>query len=897
MTTPERWEEIQRVVDAALDLAPASRFAYLDQTCSQDPALRDEAGRLLDACERAARDGGLFAMPAVALAAGLGAAISDRYVIERELGHGGMATVYLARDLRHDREVAVKVLEPHVAPTGAERFLREIRIAARLTHPHVLGVHDSGESDGRLYYVMPYVEGETLRARLTRDGALPLADAVRLTRELADALAYAHEHGVVHRDLKPENVLLSGGHAVVADFGIAKAIAAATSSGDRPEHDSARDLQTGGLTATGVAIGTPAYMAPEQMIGDGTMDHRVDLYALGLIAYELLTGAHPFTGRTAHALATAQLTERPAPLPERRADVPPAIASLVMQLLAKNPEARPESAGDVLRVLEGVVAGSVIPQRRRRRVPIAVALAMALIAGAAGASYYIVRSQRAHAAGPGPAASRMIAVLPFTNTSGSADDDYFTDGLTDELAGELAHVPGLRLAGRTSTYAFKGRAVPATEIGKALGVGALVEGTVRRSGDRLRVTAQLVRAADGTVLWDSAYESRSRDVFAVQDSLTHAVVASLAPTLAGPDVRADSGSGAVVVNVDRGTKDAEAYELYLKGRYYWHERGAENIARSVTFFQQAIARDPRFARAYAGLALAYDVLDVYIPDPSDSVTPRIQASARQAVTLDSTLADAQIAMALGLQRRFRYADAEAHFRVALRIEPSNVHAHHSFGFMLIDVGRTDSAIAQLRKATQLDPLAKSAGAALAEALINARRFREAEDESRRVLAIDSTFSLALYSLGGAQEFGGQPDSAVRTLELGVRLYPDLLALQGRLLFAYAAASRWTDVERMRAALRQPNGDHSGGVLPALADYVLGDPKPLMHLITTETDRRRLFNMLEATAAGEGCNPAVDPLWADDRYRAVMGSLGVGPCPIARPWAFPPRTKTGSLPAR
>ena len=652
-------------------------------------------------------------MPAVTLGAGLGAAISDRYVIERELGHGGMATVYVARDLRHDREVAIKVLEAHVAPSGAERFLREIQIAARLTHPHVLGVHDSGDWNGQLYYVMPYVAGETLRARLTRDGALPLTDALRLTRELADALACAHENGVVHRDLKPENVLLSGGHAVVADFGIAKAIAAATHT------DTARVDDR--LTATGVAIGTPAYMAPEQAIGDATMDHRADLYALGLIAYEMLTGVHPFTGRTAQALATAHLTETPAPLVERRADVPPAVASLVMRLLAKNPEARPQIAGDVLRVLDAAGTVPARSDRRRRQAPLAVGTAIVLIAGA---SYYAIHSQRAPAASAEPSASRMVAVLPFTNTSGSPNDDYFSDGLTDELAHALAHVPGLRLAGRSSTYAFKGKSLPATEIGKALGVGALVEGTVRRSGNRLRVTTQLVRAADGAVLWDGAYESDSRDVFAVQDSLTRAVVASLGPTLGAGNVRGDSGAGAVRVNVTRGTANAEAYELYLKGMYYWHERGAANVKRSIDYFQQAIARDPTFARAYAGLALAYNVLDVYLPDSSDSATTLLKPSARSAMTLDSTLADAQVAMAFALERDLRFSEAETHYRAALRIEPSNQYAHHSFGFMLINVGRTTEAIDELRQATRLDPLAKSAGTALAEALINARRFGE-----------------------------------------------------------------------------------------------------------------------------------------------------------------------------
>jgi serine/threonine-protein kinase len=807
--------------------------------------------------------------------------LSDRYAIERELGRGGMATVYLARDLRHDRQVAVKVLEPQVATFGADRFLREIRIAARLTHPHVLGLHDSGEaSDGaggrRLFYVMPHVEGETLRFRLTREQALPVADAVRLLRELADALAYAHAQGVVHRDLKPDNVLLSGGHAVVADFGIAKALAAATEDGASPD---AR------LTGTGVAIGTPAYMAPEQALGDPAMDHRADLYALGVIAYEMLAGRHPFAGRTAQALAAAHLTETPTELAERRPDAPPGLAALVMRLLAKDPAARPQRADDVRRALDEIGATPSGSRRwAQRRTLGTAALVLAVVAGIVA---YALRP-RPRASATGPAAIRTLAVLPVANVGGTPNDEYFSDGLTDELAHALARVPGLQLPGRTSTYALKGTTLPAREIGRTLDVSAYIDGAVRRAGERLRVSTQLVSATDGKVLWDSVFETRTGDVFAVQDSLTRAVVTALAPTLGVSGVRGETSAHAALVKVKRGTTDAEAYELYLKGMYYWHERGAANVARSIGYFQQAIARDPTFARAYAALAFAYNVLEVYVPDPADSTTPLIEANARRAMTLDSTLADAQLAMASALERNVRFADAEKGYRAALRIEPLNQTAHHALGFMLMFVGRTDEAIDELRQATRLDPLAKSAGTALAEALINARRFREAEVESRRILAIDSTFPLGLYSLGGAQAFGGQPDSAVRTLERGVRLYPQLFFLEGRLLYAYAAAGRWDVLERMRAQLHAPGGDRTGGVLSAVADLVLGDREPIVRLITTPTDRRLLFAMLRRTAAGTGCNPLVDPLWADARYRAAMRDLGVAPCPQARPWPITPR---------
>ncbi|MEJ7812004.1 MAG: protein kinase, partial [Gemmatimonadaceae bacterium] len=736
---PPRWVDVRAAAEAALAMPEAARADFLDRACGADSALRAEVQAQVDACERAAHSAAFLAEPAAAFVAplfaalpglsgdervgdpeplrhataepkqveaALRAALAGRYDVERELGRGGMATVYLARDLRHDRAVAVKVLEQSVAPAGAERFLHEIRTAARLTHPHVLGVHDSGEADGLLYYVMPYVEGETLRTRLAREKALPLADAVRLVRELADALAYAHGRGVMHRDLKPENMLLSGGHAVVADFGIAKALAAATRGGAAPR---------AGLTSAGVALGTPAYMAPEQAVGDAATDHRADLYALGVVAYEALAGRHPFGARSPQALVRAHLTEAPAPLGPRRPDAPPALAALVMRLLAKDPAERPQSADEVLQALDAVPtpAGGTLLSRtppggaelpRRRRWPVVVAAAALLAAlGAGGYAAWrgtpALGDRRGAGGERAPAVIRAVAVLPFVNTSGDVADDYFSDGLTDELAHALARLPGLRLTGRTSSYAFKGKAVGAQEIGRALGVDALVNGTVRRAGDRMRVSAQLVSVADGTVRWDSVYESRSGDVFAVQDEVTRAVAAALAPALGDRGV----GATAAAAQGGRGTTDAEAYELYLKGRYHYLERGRANVARSITYYRQAVARDPAFARAHAGLALAYGVLPVYVADPTDSATALFAASAERALVLDSTLADAQLALSLALVRGLRFPEAEARFRAALAVDPSSVTGRQALGMLLLTFGRTDEALVELRHARELDP--------------------------------------------------------------------------------------------------------------------------------------------------------------------------------------------------
>jgi len=785
-----------------------------------------------------------------------------------------MATVYLAQDRRHHRRVAVKVLNWALgASMSAERFLREIRLTASLAHPHVLPLHDSGEADGLLYYVMPYVEGETLRARLVRDGCLSIVEATRLLRELADALAHAHGRGVIHRDLKPENILLAGGHAVVADFGIARAVREARETSSSTNASGV----VGTLTEAGVSLGTPAYMSPEQAAG-GDATNKSDLYALGVIAYEML-GAHPFDVSTPQAMIAAHIAQTPPPLATRRRDVPPSLAALVMQLLAKDPADRPRDAVAVLNALDGAAlpVGSI-----SRRMTYAAA-AMLFVGLSIGAYALWQRATTTGTARGSTPVISSVAVMPFTNTSGNPQDDFFGDGLADELAHALSNRPGLRLAGHDASYSFKGRRVTPQAIGKSLGVDAIVSATVRRAGDRLRINPQLVSTSDGTVLWDGVYESASRDMFAVQDSLTRAVVAALANLLAARslgEAKIDSGPRPVTTSASRGTRDAEAYELYLKGMYYWHERGAKNVARSIELFQQAIARDPTFARGYAALSSGYAVLTVYVPDPTDSIGSLATASAQQAISLDSTLTETQLAMATVLARTGQWKEAEARYRTALRIEPSNQFAHHNLGTILVRLGRTNESLDELRLAVRLDPLAKSARTMLAEALIDARRFKEAEDEAQRVLVIDSTFQLALNSLGFAQALNGQPDSAVRTLERGVQLYPFFEMFKARLFFAFAVAGRWEEARRLRADLARPGADRSGGIVPAFADFVLGKREPLLQMLATPAGQRQWFAL-----RGGGCNPMSDPLWADAEYKAMMGRLGVGPCPLAQPWPF------------
>lgn len=452
-------------------------------------------------------------------------AFAGRYEIARELGAGGMATVYLARDPKHDRQVAIKVLRPELAAAlGPDRFPREIRIVAQLQHPHVLPLYDSGELQGFLYYVMPFVSGESLRTRLDREGQLPIQDAVRILREVADALSYAHSHNILHRDIKPDNVMLSGRHAMVMDFGVAKAVSEAGG-------------QT--LTTVGVAVGTPQYMSPEQATGQTNLDARSDIYALGILGFELVTGRAPFTGQTAQAILSAQVLETPPSITTLRASAPPALAELIARCLAKNPSDRWQSAEEVVHLLEVIVtpSGGITPTTTR---PLRTVDARP--AGAAGSRRWLLvaggavtvavlalgaRTLLAGGSGPGP---ERMAVLPIQDISGA--DAQFADAMHDQLHVALGQTAGLSVVARSAMLGYRDAPKPMEEIAATLNVGAILEGTVFRTGDRMRINVQLVEPRSVQQLWSNSYEIDVRDVLSAQDSVVRQIAAGIRQAVA-----------------------------------------------------------------------------------------------------------------------------------------------------------------------------------------------------------------------------------------------------------------------------------------------------------------------------------------------------------------------------
>ena len=573
--------------------------------------------------------------------AALADALRGRYLLERELGRGGMATVHLARDLKHDRPVALKVLHPALAHAlGSERFQREIRFAARLQHPHILSVHDSGESAGLLWFTMPYVEGESLRDRLRRGGPLPVAEAVRLVREVAEALGYAHRRGIVHRDVKPENVLLAHGHALVADFGIAR-------STERPDGDADAPL-----TETGMTIGTVSYMSPEQANGRRDTDGRSDIYSLGCMLHELLAGRPPFTGPNAMAVITQHFMTPPPPLRRLRADVPGHVEAAVLRALAKEREARFATAEEFAAALE----------------PPAGAEATAV----AAAPTVVVSTAPEADGGPAPVAAPAIAVLDFVNVSHDQGLSWLAGGMAETLQLDLQKVPGLVVTGRDRVARdarARGGEVKTAEdaalVGRAVGARWVVLGSFQSAGANLRVTAQCVAAESGELLVASRFDGTLDEIFALQDRVVAAIVQRLATEVSGVQVpRTERPERRVVA----------AYEAYAKGRQAFRTFGPAAFDEAERWFRLALDTDPTYALAYSGLGslFAFRYITGTRPEDLDAAVDHLE----RAIELDPDLGEARMWLCYAYSRRHRYAEAEAAGLRAAELAPDNFHAHY-----------------------------------------------------------------------------------------------------------------------------------------------------------------------------------------------------------------------------
>jgi serine/threonine-protein kinase len=663
----------------------------------------------------------------------LKSSIGDRYSLERELGRGGMATVYLAKDLRYGRDVAVKVLQPELAHAiGPERFLREIEIAAKLSHPNILPLHDSGEADGLLYYIMPFVAGATLRQRLTHERHLPLDEAVQIARNVADALTYAHSHGVVHRDIKPENVLLSGEQYVVADFGIARAI---------DEAGAAR------LTETGLALGTPAYMSPEQASGARDPDGRSDIYSLGCVVYEMLAGAPPFTGPTAQAVMARHAIDPVPRLRTLRPTIPAGVERAVEKALAKVPADRFTTADQFARQLaQASTAEAVAADIRRAR----FAGRRRTLGAAAGVLLFGVGGWWVSTQFESPGI-RRLAVLPIANLTNDPAQEYFAEGMHDALISELAQA-GVPVIGRTSVMQYQHTTKPARDIARDLNADAVVEASVARSGDSVYIRAQLVDGGTEQTLWAGAYAGDLRNVQALQRQMTRAIVG---------EIRLALTPQAAVRLASTRPVHPEAYEAYLKGMFHWRRSTLQDLQTAKQYFEFALQKDPGYALAHVGIANVWVGLQQHGFVAASEATPLAKAAATKALTLDSTLADVHSTLAfIKCWSDWDWQGAETGFRQAIRLNPNEPQARAYYSHLLHIVGRPKAAMAQIDTALALDPLNSLFRALYAMDLMYARRFDDAISLLRSTLRTTPNDLVALATLRSAYHEKGMYKEAL-----------------------------------------------------------------------------------------------------------------------------------------
>jgi len=640
--------------------------------------------------------------------------VAGKYRILAEIGRGGMGVVYRAEDTSLRRQVALKFLseELSAAPDARARFLREAQSAAALDNPHVCAVYEAGEHDGRAFIAMALVEGCSLKTRIA-DGTLTVGEIVAISTEIAEGLAEAHARRVVHRDIKPANIMLAGGrHAKITDFGLA------------------RLEGSGETTRTGGVVGTLAYMSPEQAQGLHT-DQRTDIWSLGCVIYEMLAGRPPFSPSPGQADLYALLHSDPRPVTAFRSDVPPRLAAVVERCLQKDPRRRYPDAASLFDGLKSIDLES-----------------------AAGAA-------TAPAAAPSQVPS--VAVLPFVDMSADKSQEFFGEGIAEELIHALARIQGLRVVARTSAFALKDKGLDVREIGRILNVGAVLEGSVRSAGHKLRITAQLISVADGFHLWSERFDREAGDIFAIQDELSLSIVEHLKVTL-------HVGERAALQK--RPTDDHEAYNLYLKGLYFVARPRPDLLQMALRCFEEALARDRGFAKAYAGIATVYAMLGNFNFAPPTEAWPKARAAVEKALALDDRLPEAHgIAASVAFWYEWDWVAAEASYSRILALNPGDAFTHGDYAWFLLNRRRFDEALHEIRRAIDLDPLKPLLYGWSVGLHCAAGRFDDALRDFERAKELDPTFGLPYFHAGMSYVLNGMPDKAIEVLQQGVRIAP------------------------------------------------------------------------------------------------------------------------------
>lgn len=835
--TPQQYRQIEELYNEALKLKPEERESWLDEACRGEKLLRDEVLALLSSNEtagsflnRPAFEMGLDDTATQQIETKIGKQIGH-YRILAQLGSGGMGEVYRCEDLMLGREVAIKFMNVRMlsGEVAQRRFFIEAQAAARLDHPNICAVYEIGRDEDLLYIAMQYIEGETLAERIRR-GPIETLEALTYVSQIADALRDAHDRGIIHRDIKPHNIMITSRRlAKLLDFGLAR-ISNAGGAGDESTEETMQHL-----TAPGKIVGTVSYMSPEQASGE-MLDARTDLFSLGVVFYEMLTATRPFSAENSVATLSAILTRDPDPISLHNRDVPTDVEYVIQKLLAKKREARYQTAAELLDDVAELIRG---------------------LHNSGSVSGFVTGERRFR-----PPVKRAIAVLPFADMSPKKDQDYFCEGMAEEVINALSQVEGLSVVSRSSAFQFQGKNYDLREIGETLRVSVVLEGSVRQAGNRLRIAARLVNVADGYHIWSESYDCEMKDVFDIQDEISRAIVQALKIKLVGEQKNQ---------LIRRYTDNIEAYHLYLKGRHYWNKRVASSVRMAMQYFQEALAEDPEYALAYAGIADCYIVPGYYGLMDARKVMPLGREAALKAISIDDKLGEAYCTLGMiSSVFDFEWLKGDNYFRRAQELTPSyaNSFMWHAL-FNLVPTGRLEDALKKAQKARELDPLNAAINTVVGATLYYQTRYVEAIEELRETVELAPDFPIAHYYLAKSLAQTGDYESAVAEFERTRDLLSGSPVSLGSLGWCYAMFDRRDELNEILGKLNAMAAEH----------YVPAIKLAEIHLALGEHDRaiemlEKGFEERSSLMIWVMIDPIYEPLREDKRYQDLLRRMGL-----------------------